>query len=957
MKYSHQRILAVLTAFLAVFTVVLTFNPQVFRSVDFGFSDIFDFGGLTGVEVTGLSVDTPEDEGGDGFVSGDDCGFLMGTADLDPPSTPVVDGYSYTTGLGQITLSGISNDDQACVDENGYFYQDSIRESLVSHTTLGDIDFTWSSVATNNVYVDPVTGYWSGVAKRTASGLTPPETWMEIDWTCPSGYTESECDVYRVKTDTATGEVSGYAWIPAYGYVSMEGLTVELAPRTVVAYVEVISDEDVYPEDATYSNAPLADGYEYWRIKMTFVDTLTGQTLKSADLADLEMEFSSDYSIFVDQVRNAGDAVRETAFSYKYGCVDGDPYCYIEEDGEGTFNMFVYSASPTSDMVGIDDDSDSVIEEDSDRDGCRWIYESQWPGVSAPVCPGIGFFGPDYKKEDVYYLREDDRNYYLLESLSFTATFTGTYSESTIYQGGGVSLADNGEVSEGGPYIYIFNDINGNAVFETGEGEELSFKPRYQSHKFVASYGGYEYESISTDLGQKMQLVATGKLQDFSEEYKMEKGGSAVNSYLVNQVDSDPNTGSGDVTIDTRYLLIDTDEAFSNTLDDSYAEMPDDFYRGDVISNAGAMSVEEDFVIGYDTTCDPAAGDMCGSPTNSPVSPTAEQWFCDDVLAGHALEFVAGGLKSCYYTAYLPIPDPHDDPEYMSILGAINSTVEIGDFLETVAEAEDEDYSVLGSVNVATLRNDLFAMIARYTLGQTPGSGGILDLGSISSSTSVLSLMGGRLLYAEDDVYVVGGSSTFSDPVTLVVRGANVYLNQNVTGGRLGIIALEDDGTGGNLYIDPSVTDVYANIFLDGSMFSKSSTYDGDLPTWASDELRVETLLNQLYLKGSLMSRNTLGGALDLDEDGQYPLGDGTYTTDYDEALEYDLNSLRQFRLCFPIGADGLPDETLDPELCGEGENLSGYTNEDGEQIYSSLIIEYAPADDLPVFVSGAGLD
>ena len=181
--------------------------------------------------------------------------------------------------------------------------------------------------------------------------------------------------------------------------------------------------------------------------------------------------------------------------------------------------------------------------------------------------------------------------------------------------------------------------------------------------------------------------------------------------------------------------------------------------------------------------------------------------------------------------------------------------------------------------------------------------------------------------------------------------GGNVYLNTDITNGRLGIIAFKRNGVGGNVYILNSLTDLKANLFLDGSVFSYNGAAPaGTVPTYTSDELRLETLLNQLHLRGTLVSRNTVNGS--GDSDGLYDLGDGTTTTDYNVAREYDLNMLRQFRLCHPI-ADGVPDESVTEE-CDEGEQLSTYGEANG--FYNSFILEYDPAYQLPIFQVEYGL-
>lgn len=65
-------------------------------------------------------------------------------------------------------------------------------------------------------------------------------------------------------------------------------------------------------------------------------------------------------------------------------------------------------------------------------------------------------------------------------------------------------------------------------------------------------------------------------------------------------------------------------------------------------------------------------------------------------------------------------------------------------------------------------------------------------------------------------------------------------------------IALKkSDGTGGNIWIDPSVKDIIASLIADGSIFSG---------TWPSNYQTPDPTDNQLYVYGSVMSNNTVGG-------------------------------------------------------------------------------------------------
>jgi len=247
----------------------------------------------------------------------------------------------------------------------------------------------------------------------------------------------------------------------------------------------------------------------------------------------------------------------------------------------------------------------------------------------------------------------------------------------------------------------------------------------------------------------------------------------------------------------------------------------------------------------------------------------------------------------------------------------------------------------------------MYSTLARYTSGQTAGGGTISDLNDSTNGNYLVSLMNDRLLFAQEDVTIEGGAS-FVDK-TLFVKGGDVYIHGNVgseTGGRLGVVAFSDNGVGGNVYVGPEVTDLYVNFFLDGTLHS----YDGNMgslsatgvPEYDNEEDRLAALNNQLYIDGNVTGRYTIGGAIDPAA-SSWELGDGTSTSDYDIAVEYDLNLLRQYRLCYAIDPTTGSMSAVEEE-CNEGEAISTYGSDNAN--YSPLIIKYSPPTDLPGFMT-----
>ena len=119
-----------------------------------------------------------------------------------------------------------------------------------------------------------------------------------------------------------------------------------------------------------------------------------------------------------------------------------------------------------------------------------------------------------------------------------------------------------------------------------------------------------------------------------------------------------------------------------------------------------------------------------------------------------------------------------------------------------------------------------------------------------------------------------------------MVEGGNIYITGNITGnGILALIPLEKNGVGGNIYINPVVTDIHAVIYADRSVIS----YNGaELDGTTQDSV----LANQLYIKGSLFSENTLGG-FELTKCPFYVTNSNCNTAQ--KAAKYDLNYLRRY--------------------------------------------------------------
>lgn len=881
------------------------------------------------------------DNPGDGFDSNDDCGYIYGVADLYP------DIHTSITIEGEMDFDSVSDSTQGCVDENGYFLsgQDMgfYTNTLVSGTTFR-LDFDYSSL--RYVKIDPATGLWSGQAKITNSAVPLTQSLVDFSWDCSSGCTLVDGTTidpadYQVYTNMSTGEVSGYAWSDYFNsFISFNGLMQELPAQQIQTYVNIYAnDTSNTPLMVDASNAPVADGAESWRISVQFYDPVARRYLDESDIDTLLITpiATADSQVYFNQIENSGDAIDVRPYNTYLGCSDTDlsHMCAMTEDN-GTpsdtsddsvsWNTFVFGGAPTSNVLGLNEGYDGTIEYYSDRDGCRWIYPDQGTGSGSPSgvadCPDGSSSVPD--KDTVFPDRQSDRNKYEIESVQIDLTLVADRALDMATTAGQFEAID----SDSWEYIYDSGEAN------------LSFRPRYQISQYTADYDGASHTSISSDPNKSMMLTTVATMSDTSDAFRTRTGFAKPPYSVTNQVDVNGASASEDT-----YLLIDTNGS-PTTFESTY-----------ITDNKSASiwynTYETSYAIGYSqkssytSMCGTAGYGACTDSSNSYSDPRAEQWVCDT-----ATEYTLGE-ESCYYTEYLPHMDPHADPESMLVIGAINSVIDADDVLEEMSDENGTVLSVLGTTETINLRNKMYAQVARYTLGQTAGAGTFTNTGTTGS---MVSLMNGRLYYAQGDVTIEG--FTGSDK-TLVVVGGNVYIDSNIDTGRMGIIVFKKNGVGGNVYVDPSVTDLWVNFFLDGSLFSNSGTIDSDgRPVWTNEDLRMETLLNQLYLKGSLVSRNTVNGSVDSDGDGYYDLGDGTTTTSEDTAKEYDLNAIRQYRLCYAISGGVIDYNNI--QECGDGQQLSGYlVEEEGYKpysIYNSFILEYEPASQLPIFEVESGL-
>lgn len=154
------------------------------------------------------------------------------------------------------------------------------------------------------------------------------------------------------------------------------------------------------------------------------------------------------------------------------------------------------------------------------------------------------------------------------------------------------------------------------------------------------------------------------------------------------------------------------------------------------------------------------------------------------------------------------------------------------------------------------------------------------------SSWDVLIIKGGNFIIGDD--YAVWGTDFDS---------RNYYFNNGTTSlesvAHKGIIVLKDDvtGSGGYIYIKPDVRFIGASLFADESIMSVK--YTNSEPFDKSNSARTFLLNKQLIIFGSVLSKNTVGGAVRADSNWKYTLPWKNTTVSLDDAVRYDLSFLR----------------------------------------------------------------
>lgn len=240
-------------------------------------------------------------------------------------------------------------------------------------------------------------------------------------------------------------------------------------------------------------------------------------------------------------------------------------------------------------------------------------------------------------------------------------------------------------------------------------------------------------------------------------------------------------------------------------------------------------------------------------------------------------------------------------------------------------------YMEVGQGSIADLRNRVRKNIASITRGLTSYSGAAptvndlttawlasnapvawnpvqeilyYDFSGQSSGTCVDGNCGKTVTLNGNTPF--GPSSAFRRAVldgrkTLIIKGGNLRITADMAyaaaDSLAAIVVLRDEENpknGGNVYVDPKVTNLVGTFVLDGSMLN----FDGTNVLSSNDSLQVPSLRRQMYVYGSLASSNTVGGsesgALSCPYGSDAEKNGVSCVSDPVRAAKYDLAAMRR---------------------------------------------------------------
>lgn len=245
-------------------------------------------------------------------------------------------------------------------------------------------------------------------------------------------------------------------------------------------------------------------------------------------------------------------------------------------------------------------------------------------------------------------------------------------------------------------------------------------------------------------------------------------------------------------------------------------------------------------------------------------------------------------------------------------------------------------------VNIDTVRETIVENVKRYVgvvklkdkgscritkLGDKSATVGVYGSGACDSSY-YSNFKVGEGAGGENVLYFKGSNVSLELPTgewvgkwVIIVDDGNLFIDKDLYNGpsapdkRLSLVVLqkfgEAYGKGGNVYLNSLVKNVQATLIADGTVFSytdkaKINSTTGE-PMWNGFGEMVDALSTcQLLFEGSISSKNTIGGS----EKTPFVLGTGEVLSDSSQKLRAQLHDMNYLRLRTPsieISDEGLP--------------------------------------------------
>lgn len=887
------------------------------------------------------------------------CGYVAGLSTYATPGVVDSGRVDYGRADWSIDLAninsapstrglGIAVTNQLCFDPNGDPYMDN---GWVWNNNFGWIDFGWCAssgipgctayaptidFSTPNAYGAP----WRGKVWNDSIG------WIDFDW-CATSSTLSGCEVYEMHTTlptvwpttstTAIGQVRGSAWNDKIGWIQFGdngGAVAQQLPDGVSLNLIVQPVVTITPDPALATKfggttgviAPKADAEDSYTIHVDFeiLDGLgnpTGTYLDPTDY-DVEMAVTTSPGSNFGSIKTTDGAPGVDAVFWDD--TFGDP------QGTG-FDWAISSFAPTSNLNGLENaqgiitkyfDMDAANNELPARDyyviqdfdftitpiaqvdpatiSPTWSLGTTWDLKFRPLMevtnlaysplssdPYLFNFFPANEDEDLYIrglvVNWDTSPTVLTSSASYN--LTGIFSANSFYTDGftvwnGLSTATSPSGGTGLKFMYS-TDMN------------LLFSPypaaSVPHDSFISDPASVALLTSKLMANPAYQFVPSLPSNTQSINRFGIAPSSAVNAEIVRLVASDLVGLTLDEAMYRSEIVYRINDPLDPTRDILVA-----YYSNRITSSPPSAAVSQiPYYPALDLGVDPVLdtnGDQISDTNGAP----AFNEYPDTDPAGLG---TWGSL---------------DGGEWVPGMGLLQDAVILGSVTGTSAlqtVSSTDDIVLIGNLTTYRVRNALFQRLSKLKKGASVDSGSASltsDLERPQNVSSGVSLLGGSLLYfTGGDVILPEEVTSGYDQKTIVVEGGDIYIQGDLDGSNaVGLVAFQNYfQVGGNIYILPNVKELHkVTMYADGSVMSTDQfppTGAGGNPTWLYISSRQAALKTQLYISGSLITKNTIGGVRGVGDfsDGYLPTGLPAQTTF--EAAKYDLNHLREFQVCW----------------------------------------------------------